>query len=395
MEFDMVFEGGGAKGMVFVGASKALEERGHSARRLVGTSAGAITATLLAAGYTFKEMQEVLQEQLPDGRPMFASFMDVPEKFDPEVIENSLTMDLFDKINIPFVPQYVERRIDNFLIGRFMKLSIYRMIFSFVERGGLFAGNAFLEWFRQKLDAKVAGAGGMTLSEFYAKTDHDLSMVASDTSGRTMLVLNHRTAPNCPVAWAVRMSMSIPFVWQEVRWQEGWNPYGRVKDIGNGDELEDTDITGHTIVDGGVLSNFPINLLTSSDPSVKAIMGDTAPDPASVIGLLIDESLPVENAPRPPEDDGEEDRIVENIKQLRTVSRVSRLIGTMTSARDNRLIRSHEKIICRLPAETYGTMEFDMTEDRRNALIRAGEKAMAAHLDGRKKPGEETEDATA
>ena len=38
MEFDIVFEGGGAKGMVFVGASTALEERGHTARRLVGTS---------------------------------------------------------------------------------------------------------------------------------------------------------------------------------------------------------------------------------------------------------------------------------------------------------------------------------------------------------------------
>ena len=319
---------------------------------------------------------------------MFASFMDLPEKFDPEVIENSLTMDLFDKIDIPFVPQWLERKFDNFLIGRFMKLSIYRMIFSFVERGGFFAGNAFLDWFRQKLNERIDGAGDMTLSEFYAATRHDLSMVASDTTGRIMLVLNHRTAPNCPVAWAVRMSMSIPFAWQEVRWQEGWNPYRRVKDIGNGDELEDTDITGHTIVDGGVLSNFPIDLLTSSDPSVKAIMGDTKPDPTSVIGLLIDESLRVENAPPPPKDDGEEDRIVENIKQLRTVSRVSRLIGTMTSARDNRLIRSHENIICRLPAETYGTMEFDMTEDRRKALIRADEKAMAAHLDARRDAGD-------
>lgn len=391
MEFDMVFEGGGAKGMVFVGASKALEERGHTARRLVGTSAGAITATLLAAGYTFKEMQEALQEQLPDGRPMFASFMDVPEKFDPEVIENSLTMDLFDKVDIPIVPQWLERKIDTFLIGRFMKMPIYRMIFSFVERGGLYAGNAFLKWFRQKLDAKVAGAGDMTLGDFYAKTDHDLSMVASDTSGRIMLVLNHRTAPNCPVAWAVRMSMSIPFAWQEVRWQEEWNPYRRVKDIGNGDELEDTDLTKHTIVDGGVLSNFPINLLTSSDPWVKAVMGDITPDPTSVIGLLIDEALPVENAPPAPKDDGEEDRIVDDIKKLRTVSRVSRLIGTMTGARDNRLIRYHEKIICRLPAENYGTMEFDMTEDRRNALIRAGEKAMVAHLDARRDAGD-TED---
>ena len=35
MEFDMVFEGGGAKGMVFVGAMKEFERRGHTPHVLV------------------------------------------------------------------------------------------------------------------------------------------------------------------------------------------------------------------------------------------------------------------------------------------------------------------------------------------------------------------------
>ncbi len=47
MDFDLVFEGGGAKGMVFVGAMQEFEARGHKCGRLLGTSAGAITATLL------------------------------------------------------------------------------------------------------------------------------------------------------------------------------------------------------------------------------------------------------------------------------------------------------------------------------------------------------------
>ena len=50
--FDLVFEGGGAKGIAFVGALEILQQNNHSWRRLVGTSAGAITATLCAAGYT-------------------------------------------------------------------------------------------------------------------------------------------------------------------------------------------------------------------------------------------------------------------------------------------------------------------------------------------------------
>jgi predicted acylesterase/phospholipase RssA len=60
MDFDMVFEGGGAKGMVFVGAIQALEAKGHTPARLQGTSVGAIMATFLAAGYSSQEMVAAL-----------------------------------------------------------------------------------------------------------------------------------------------------------------------------------------------------------------------------------------------------------------------------------------------------------------------------------------------
>lgn len=38
MNYDLVFEGGGAKGMVFVGACQEFFNRGHSFGRLLGTS---------------------------------------------------------------------------------------------------------------------------------------------------------------------------------------------------------------------------------------------------------------------------------------------------------------------------------------------------------------------
>ena len=80
--YDLVFEGGGAKGSVFVGALGEFFGAGLKARRLIGTSAGAITATLLAAGYTPQEMLAATGEKLPDGRPRFSSFMDPPERCD-------------------------------------------------------------------------------------------------------------------------------------------------------------------------------------------------------------------------------------------------------------------------------------------------------------------------
>ncbi|MEN8692313.1 MAG: hypothetical protein AB1Z20_19780 [Desulfobacterales bacterium] len=52
---------------------------------------------------------------------------------------------------------------------------------------------------------------GMTLKQFYDEAQIDLSVVASDTSEGRLLVLNHHTATDCPLVWAVRMSMSAYF----------------------------------------------------------------------------------------------------------------------------------------------------------------------------------------
>src|SRR5579883_1217615 len=80
-QFDVVFEGGGAKGSAFAGALTALHAAGHSMRRLIGTSAGAITAALAAVGYSPQEMLEAVNEKR-DGKPRFSAFMDHPRYWD-------------------------------------------------------------------------------------------------------------------------------------------------------------------------------------------------------------------------------------------------------------------------------------------------------------------------
>ena len=47
-DVDLVFEGGGLKGIALVGAYSVLEERGYRPQNIAGTSAGAIVAALLA-----------------------------------------------------------------------------------------------------------------------------------------------------------------------------------------------------------------------------------------------------------------------------------------------------------------------------------------------------------
>jgi NTE family protein len=360
--FDMVFEGGGAKGSAFVGALEVLEAKGHKHRRLIGTSAGAITAALVAAGYAPKELRQAVTERLPNGKPRFSSFMDPPVEtdFPQDMRENSETNQLLKKVDLPGP---FDGMVQKVLLSSLLKLPQYRQLFSFVECGGFFAGNKFLEWIREKLAAKGVPPG-TTLGAFAQSKKADLSLVVSDTSDVEMLVLNHRTAPDCPVEWAVRMSMSIPFVWREVVWQQKWGKYrGRDK-------------AGKIIVDGGVLSNFPIRLIAETDDLIKEIMGPVDPQGAGNLGLLIDENLPVPgaaNKPQPPE-----------LKdQIRTVQRVSRLVDTMSKANDNVAIQKHGDHVCRVPAKGYGTTEFDMDGARLEALVDGGRQAMSAFLTAR------------
>ena len=152
--------------------------------------------------------------------------------------------------------------------------------------------------------------------------------------------------------------MSIPFVWREMIWDTAWGTYrGRNK-------------VDHIFVDGGVLSNFPLELVAESNPEIIEIMGNTDPNGAGTLGLMLDQTIAVPGAqnsqtPRP---------------RLRTADRVTRLIDTMTGTSDAEIMRKYPKLICHLPVGGYGTTEFRMSQDRMNLLIDAGRKAMTAYL---------------
>ncbi|NIL95463.1 MAG: patatin, partial [Woeseiaceae bacterium] len=59
---NLVFEGGGVKGVAYVGVTRELGKRGILANveRIAGTSAGAINAVLLATGHGQRETTSIL-----------------------------------------------------------------------------------------------------------------------------------------------------------------------------------------------------------------------------------------------------------------------------------------------------------------------------------------------
>jgi hypothetical protein len=117
-----------------------------------------------------------------------------------------------------------------------------------------------------------------------------------------------------------------------------------------------------------MLSNFPIELLVSDQPQVTAVMGEKKSEHA--LGFLIDETLEVPGAPAADAgDDGFQ------WGKLRTGRRLMALIDTMTTAHDKEVIEAFDQFVVRLPALGYGTMDFGMSAERREALVSAGRNA--------------------
>ena len=370
MQFDLVFEGGGAKGIVFVGALQELERRGHTFGRLLGTSAGAIMATFTAAGFSVDEMLAALSEKDDNGVPVFQQFLGQPRPFTPDEVANSVTREILRHIDLRLLPNFIEDRLDN-LVLRLMTQEELINMFSFVERGGWYSADAFVNWAMAKLDQTSPeglerNLSEKTFAEFHQITGRELSLVAADITGQRMLVLNRRTAPQLPVVWGMRMSMSLPLLWQEVLWKREWGTY-----LNNPME-------GHRIVDGGILSNFPIELFLSNAPHVLSIMGSRTGK--SVLGLLIDESLKVT---------GVQDTVARSggLVDLSPVARITGLIDTAAHAHDKMVIEAFEQFVCRLPAKSYRTTEFDMTDERRRLLIAAGRSAIDDYFRNRETEG--------
>ncbi len=61
---NLIFEGGGVKGIAYVGAIKLLEEKGIISNivRVGGTSAGAINALLVGLGYTSAQTLNIMNK---------------------------------------------------------------------------------------------------------------------------------------------------------------------------------------------------------------------------------------------------------------------------------------------------------------------------------------------
>jgi NTE family protein len=305
---DLVFEGGGVKGIALVGAFSVLQERGYEPQNMAGASAGAIVAALIAAGYGAGELKEIIAELDYD-------------RFKDEALE------------------------DRFPMGK--TLSILKDL-------GIYEGKAFEEWMRGLLETR----GVRTFGDLVRREDVDLKyryklqVIASDVTERRLLVLP-RDAPklgiedpdDIDVAQAVRMSMSIPIFFEPVRFTN---------------RLTDEE---HLIVDGGMLSNFPVWLFDAEEPQWPTIGMKLVQSPETPIGEELAEPVPRAG-----------------VKQV--IGYLRSLVDTMMAAHDRLYVEQHDFDRRTIGIDTLGvgTTEFDLSPERALALYESGRTAAKEFL---------------
>ena len=310
---DLVFEGGGVKGIGLAGALATLEERGYQPQNVAGTSAGAITAALLAAGYDAAELREIIMTL------DYRQFQDRAWEDRMPLVERSLSL-LLDL--------------------------------------GIFEGDRFLEWIRERLEAKGVRTFADLVHPEYADDPRfrsKLQVIASDVTTHQLLILPRDASKlgiepdDLDVALAVRMSMSIPVFFEPVRIE---NPEtGQI----------------HVIVDGGMLSNYPVWLFDCEDGE---------PPEWPTLGMLLVEpkpSVPIGARLPAPRMAGKGPGAV--------IDYVKALAQTMMEAHD-RLYVEQANYARTIPIPTLGvgTTEFDLSPERALALFDSGRWAAEKFL---------------
>jgi NTE family protein len=213
---DLVLSGGGVKGIGLVGAVVALMKAGYTAQRVSGTSAGSIVGAIVAAATQGRQLS-------PEQVKEMALGLDYRKFLDPGPLEP-----------VPFLgPSW-----------------------ALLRGTGIYRGDYAHEWVRSQLSSL-----GVTTFGDLAIDDDDLPperryklvvTVADVTTGQLVRLPwdYHRMygldPDEQPVADAVRASMSIPFFFRPVT-------------------LTSTAGLTSTLVDGGLLSNFPIDSLDRTD----------------------------------------------------------------------------------------------------------------------------------
>ncbi|EJK62560.1 hypothetical protein THAOC_16823 [Thalassiosira oceanica] len=191
---NLVFQGGGAKGVIYGGVALALDEIGVTPylKRFAGASAGSIAALAMALGLDGKQ------------------------------VEKELSAVALEKII------FQDSR------GSGGRMSTLSSGLSFLNSLGVHDGTEIHQWLGDMVE-KYSGNRDLTFLELFRKHGVELCVSVSNLSRVQGELCHVNTTPHLPIREAVRASLSIPFLMK---------PY----EMG----------AGESYIDGGIFDNFPL-----------------------------------------------------------------------------------------------------------------------------------------
>jgi predicted acylesterase/phospholipase RssA len=198
----LVLSGGGIRTLAFIGTFRKLEDNKILAGidTICAVSAGCVAGLMLILGFTYDEM-----------------------------VQEICTTD-FEKFKCI--------KYTNFLYGY-----------------GLVSGEGIVTWLKSLL-VKKGFLPETTFKDLYLKTNRNLKVVVCNLNKHSLEIFDMSSSPDLKVTDAIRMSISIPFMFSA-------NKY-----------------LGNTYVDGGLVDNFPIGLF-SEKTTLGICLVNEAPIPVT------------------------------------------------------------------------------------------------------------------
>ena len=158
-DYFIIFGGGGIRGLCYCGAYKALLEHNIKPTGFAGSSIGAVFASLVALGYSFEEIYEIL---------------------------SNTGFEMFIDINVGFKKKDI---------------------------AALSKGNIFLEWIREKIEKKFYGDNykkGEVKPVTFGDIDKKLILYSVDLTNLKFKEFSATKTPDVEIAVAIRASVSMP-----------------------------------------------------------------------------------------------------------------------------------------------------------------------------------------
>lgn len=234
---NLVFEGGGIRGVAFTGAVSVLEQYGliKEIENVGGTSAGSIIGLLISLGYTSAEIKEILismkVEKFNDGK--------------------------------------------GGLVGKYTRAK---------RNFAIYKGDAFEQWLG-KIVAKKTGNEHSTFAQLHSlrilnPAYKEFSCVGTNLTKQKSVIFSYSNTPDFELKKAVRISCAIPFFYEPVLLDSLGNVVNEVKKGASYDVM----------VDGGVMANYPLELYDTCKCNCEPLLCDSIIRNPHTLGFKLERS---------------------------------------------------------------------------------------------------------